>query len=79
MEIKSLAQLAAGGNLNEVEDQWIAKLEEDSSTPDTAVEMLPVIDELVNRGNTAEAAALAWTTLELLGERFEAVEVRFVP
>ena len=75
MEVESLVKLAGGGNLREVEDQWMARLEPDSASPDTVVEMLPVIDKLIERDQAAEAATLAWTTLELLGERFTEAEL----
>ncbi len=70
MEVQSLVKLAAGGNLKVLEEEWMGRLEDDSASPDTLVQMLPVVDKLLERDYKSEATDLAWTSLELLGERF---------
>ena len=69
METESLTKLAASGNVKDVEEQWIAVLESDEATPQAVEEFLPVLEVMAASGRAPEAAALAWTTVELLQEK----------
>ncbi|MFQ5490697.1 MAG: GreA/GreB family elongation factor [Phycisphaerae bacterium] len=75
MEVESMVKLAAGGNVSEVESQWLARLEGEGGSPDTVVQMVPVVAKMAERGHLEAARALAWTSLEMLGERFSPREV----
>ena len=57
------------GNVKDVEEQWIAVLESDEATPQAVEEFLPVLEVMAASGRAPEAAALAWTTVELLQEK----------
>ena len=72
MQIEALIKLAASGALQALEEQWLALLDLESTTPDTMLELMPVLEGLVEGGRPTEAATLAWTAIEMLKDRFGA-------
>lgn len=75
MQTHSLIKLAAGGALQALEEQWLALLDLESTTPDTMLELMPVFECLIERGHPTEAATLAWTAIEMLKDRFGAAQM----
>lgn len=65
-----LAKLAASGNVKDVEDTWL-KMLDDEFEADAWVIRANVLKALVEKGNTAEAEALATTALESFNSRIE--------
>jgi len=75
MDTKTLVNLATDGNLARLEERWIEILEQESTTPETALELLPVFETLATKQHRAEADTLATTTLDLLADRFSPREL----
>ncbi|HUU84938.1 MAG TPA: GreA/GreB family elongation factor [Phycisphaerae bacterium] len=75
MEIEALVQLAGSGDVAGVEAQWMTVLESEWTSPDTVVELLPVLAALVEARHVGEASTLAWAALETLAGRYSEVEV----
>ncbi len=75
MDTEVLVKLAASGNVKNVEEEWLSVLENETATPETLLELLPVLETLAEKGRATEAATLAWTTIEMFGERFSEAEL----
>ncbi|MCP4250418.1 MAG: hypothetical protein GY778_25525 [bacterium] len=71
MQSDPLIKAARDGNLNDVEELWMARLTSESMTPEAVHDLLPVLDLLGDRGRLDDAATLAWTTLDTLKEKFD--------
>ncbi len=70
MDIKTLVKLAASGNIKDVEEAWLAKLEEESSH-EQWMERSRVLKALADHEKLNEAETLATTTLETLDGAFD--------
>jgi transcription elongation factor GreA len=71
--VDALLKHARVGNMNALEDAWLALLSEDDLTHDSFVNYIPVLESLASEaGKSAEAEALATIAMETLQERFAA-------
>ncbi len=71
--VDALLKHARVGDMNALEDEWLALLSEDDLTPDSFVDYIPVLESLAcEAGKSAEAEALATVAMETLQERFAA-------
>jgi transcription elongation GreA/GreB family factor len=71
MTPKSLAQLAADGNIETVCDAWMRVFEEATGPLHPLAGYRDVLTALAGSGHAAQAEELAWTALELLSARHE--------
>ncbi|MCC7290542.1 MAG: GreA/GreB family elongation factor [Phycisphaerales bacterium] len=69
MQLESLVQLAGAGNKATVEEEWLKLIEADHVAPTEFCRYAGVLSELVRKGDTAQAEALAWSAIEMLGAR----------
>ncbi len=71
--VDALLEHARVGNMNVLEDRWLALLGQEDLTPDSFADYIPVLGSLASEaGKSAEAEALATTAMEMLQERFAA-------
>src|SRR5512133_2700540 len=71
--VDTLLKHARMGNMNALEDGWLALLSEDDLTPDSFVDYIAVLESLASEaGKSAEAETLATIAMETLQERFAA-------
>lgn len=64
MQLDSLVQLVGSGNRATVEEEWLKLVESDRVAPTDFCRYAAVLSELVKKGESDQAEALAWTALE---------------
>lgn len=71
--VDALLKHARTGNVDALEDAWLALLSEEDLAPDSFADYIPVLESLASEaGKSAEAENLATIAMETLQERFAA-------
>ena len=69
MKPESLIQLIGSGNATTVENTWMSVMESPDMTPPQLADYQVVLRALCEKGQSSQAATLAWTAIETIAAR----------